>query len=96
MFSTRLQSKFDNSRKRNDILRMNIIGVVALFGTIDGIIRNNAVLLFGIEGIIQFKSASEYIKKKRVPISDPKILLSNKTRFLKMKRATRLSHVAVH
>ncbi len=43
MFSARCQSKFDNSLKRNDILRKNIIGVVALLGTIGGIIRNNAV-----------------------------------------------------
>lgn len=35
-------------------------------------------------------------KKKRVPISSQKTLLSNKTRFFKMKRATRLSHKAVH
>ena len=42
-FSARCQSRFDNLRKRNGILRNNIIGVFALFGTIGGIIRNNAV-----------------------------------------------------
>lgn len=53
------QSRFDNLRKRNGILRNNIIGVFALFGTIGGIIRNNAVhcseqkaVLFGIKADI--------------------------------------------
>ena len=37
------------------------------------------------------------IKKKRVPISSLKTLLSQKpASFLEMKRATRLSHKAVH
>ena len=36
-------------------------------------------------------------KKKRVPISSPKTLLSQKLdSFLEMKGATRLSHMAVH
>ena len=36
-------------------------------------------------------------KKKRVPISSLKTLLSQKlASFLEMKRATRLSHMAVH
>ena len=55
-FSARCQSQFDNSRKRNDMLRKHIIGIAALFGTIGGIIRNNAVhcseqkaVLFGIK-----------------------------------------------
>lgn len=38
-FSARCQSQFDNSRKRNDMLRKHIIGIAALFGTIGGIIR---------------------------------------------------------
>ena len=42
-FSARSQSRFDNLRKRNDILRNNPMDIFTLFGTIDGIIRNNAV-----------------------------------------------------
>ena len=44
-----------------------------------------------------FERCKKGIKKKRVPISSPKTLLSQKlASFLEMKRATRLSHKAVH
>ena len=43
------------------------------------------------------EGANSSIKKKRVPISSPKTLLSQKpVSFLEMKRATRLSYMAIH
>ena len=53
----------------------------------------NIILIFVIDYV---SKAFINIKKKREPFSSPKTLHSNKTRFLNMKRATRLSHKTVH
>ena len=62
---------------------------------------SSRVLAWQFLHILEMESArfaiTESEKKKRVPISSLKTLLSQKlASFLEMKRATRLSHKAVH